>query len=140
VPLLLWKFIFSQFFLSFLSALKGFGIFRLGLERSQLQFYIHNLRDYTKINNKTTDDTPYGGGAGMVMMVEPIVRGVEAIESDFGPQFKVFTSPQGVKFNEDIAKFLSSKIDFFLSLLTMRELTKGLWIMLIWKFQLVIMF
>lgn len=89
--------------------IKDFGIFRLSLERSQLQFYIHNLRDFTKDKHKTTDDTPYGGGAGMVMMVEPVVKGIESIENQFGKQFKILTSPQGVKFNESLAKYLLLK-------------------------------
>lgn len=43
---------------------------------------IHNLRDFTKDKHKTVDDTPYGGGAGMVMKVEPIFEAVEKIKKE----------------------------------------------------------
>jgi len=42
---------------------------------------VHNLRDWTTDNHKTVDDRPYGGGAGMVLKVEPIIKAVEAISS-----------------------------------------------------------
>jgi len=95
-------------FPDFFNCVKDFGIFRLGADRSILQYHVHNLRDFTKDKHKTTDDTPYGGGAGMVMMVEPIVKGIETIESQFGKQLKIITSPQGIVFNESVAKYLST--------------------------------
>lgn len=44
-----------------------------------IQIKVHNLRDFTADKHKTTDDTPYGGGAGMVMKIEPIFRALESI-------------------------------------------------------------
>lgn len=97
--------IFPEFF----ECSKEFGIFRIGIEKNLVSYYIHNLRDFTKDKHKTTDDTPYGGGAGMVMLVEPIVKGIEFIEERFGRQLKILTSPQGTKFNEMLAKSLSKE-------------------------------
>jgi tRNA (guanine37-N1)-methyltransferase len=55
------------------------------LKRAQasgiINLYKHNLRDYTEDNHKTVDDTPYGGGAGMVMKVDVLYRALGAIES-----------------------------------------------------------
>jgi len=49
-------------------------------KKGTVEIKIHNLRDYTIDKHKTTDDTPYGGGAGMVMKVEPIYKCIEAIK------------------------------------------------------------
>jgi tRNA (guanine37-N1)-methyltransferase len=65
---------------------------------------IHNLRDYTTDKHKTVDDTPYGGGAGMVLKVEPIYKCLEKIKSEirnfskvrpFPSSSKAFGIPQG---------------------------------------------
>ena len=61
-------------------AFKDFGIFRIASEKSLFSFYIHNLRDFTKDRHKTTDDRPYGGGAGMVMLAEPIYKAFSYID------------------------------------------------------------
>jgi len=48
-----------------------------------IEIKTHNLRDWTNDNHKSVDDSPYGGGPGMVMMVEPIFKAVEEIKSSF---------------------------------------------------------
>jgi len=48
-------------------------------DKNLIKIEIHNLRDFTKDKHKTTDDKPYGGGAGMVMKIEPIVSALDAI-------------------------------------------------------------
>ncbi|MCX6763169.1 MAG: tRNA (guanosine(37)-N1)-methyltransferase TrmD, partial [Candidatus Moranbacteria bacterium] len=57
------------------------------LKRAQkeklINIKIHNLRDFTTDKHKTVDDTPYGGGAGMVLKIEPIHRAVSSIISNF---------------------------------------------------------
>lgn len=90
-------------------AFKDFGIFRIASEKSLFSFYIHNLRDFTKDRHKTTDDRPYGGGAGMVMLAEPIYKAFSYIDRSFGKTFKVLITPQGETFNQKLAHFLSSK-------------------------------
>lgn len=81
---------------------------------------IHNLRDWTTDNHKTVDDRPFGGGAGMVMMVEPILKAVEKIRwaslSDLKkmPILKkskiIVFSPKGKKFDQAMARKYS-KLD-----------------------------
>ncbi len=60
---------------------------------------IHNLRDFASDKHRTTDDTPYGGGAGMVMKIEPIYRCLEKIKSEIQKSFKVRPSFQGSTFS-----------------------------------------
>jgi len=100
---------FLTIFPEFFECAKEFGLFRIAIVRNVLSYYVHNLRDFTKDKHKTTDDAPYGGGAGMVMLVEPIVKGIEYIEENYGKQFKILTSPQGVKLDQSLAKELSLK-------------------------------
>ncbi|MFC1608646.1 tRNA (guanosine(37)-N1)-methyltransferase TrmD [Patescibacteria group bacterium] len=58
-------------------------------EKDLININVYNLRDYTEDKHKTVDDTPYGGGAGMVMKVEPLYRAVEDIKGKIGEGRKV---------------------------------------------------
>jgi tRNA (guanine37-N1)-methyltransferase len=59
------------------------SIVRRAREKKLIDIKIHNLRDYTKDKHKTVDDTPYGGGAGMVLKVEPVYDCLKAINFQF---------------------------------------------------------
>lgn len=68
---------------------------------------VHNLRDFTKDNHNTVDDTPYGGGAGMVMLPEVWAQAIDSIIED-GAEIIILT-PAGKRFNQKIAaKFSAS--------------------------------
>jgi len=54
------------------------------IERGLIEVRVHNIRDYATDRHRTTDDAPYGGGAGMVMKVEPVVRAIEAVREAGG--------------------------------------------------------
>lgn len=56
------------------------SILKRAQEKGAIDIEVHNLRDYANDKHKTVDDTPYGGGAGMVMKVEPIYKAVEDIK------------------------------------------------------------
>ena len=77
------------------------GLFSVGVigqarEAGALDIRFHDLRDYTDDPHRTVDDRPYGGGAGMVMKVDPFVRGIEAIKADRGGSVKtILLSAQG---------------------------------------------
>ncbi len=90
------------------------GIIKIAEERSALEFFVRNLRDFTKDKHRTTDDTPYGGGAGMVMLAEPVLKGIEEIEKEHGTAYKILLTPQGETFNQKIAHFLSQKENLIL--------------------------
>lgn len=89
------------------------SILQRARQRELIDIRIHNIRDYTKDRHHTTDDTPYGGGGGMVMKPEPIF---EAVESVLGPLPVlgqpmpvpiILLTPQGRVFNQRIAEELS---------------------------------
>lgn len=64
----------------------------------------HNIRDYTLDKHNRVDDTPYGGGMGMVMQAEPIARCHQAITSDCGEKpLTIYLSPQGRVFSQQMA-------------------------------------
>lgn len=69
--------IFPKIFDSYFSE----SIIKRAQEKEAISIEIHNLRDYTIDRHKTTDDTPYGGGAGMVMKVEPVYKCIESIKT-----------------------------------------------------------
>jgi len=58
----------------------GESIIKRAQEKKIIKINIHNLREYTTDKHKTVDDTPYGGGAGMVLKIEPIYKCVNAIK------------------------------------------------------------
>lgn len=86
----------------------GYSIILRALESRLLEIDVHDLRDYTSDKRRTVDDTPFGGGAGMVMKPEPVFDAVEAIE-DWRDAQIILMTPQGRPFTQEIAKELSSK-------------------------------
>jgi len=68
---------------------------------------LHDLRDYTFDRHRTADDSPYGGGAGKVLKIEPLVTAIETIHSQAGKTRTLLTSPQGAKFTQHSACRLS---------------------------------
>jgi tRNA (guanine37-N1)-methyltransferase len=68
--------------------------------------HLEALREYGLGKHKSVDDTPYGGGAGMVLRVDCIVNGIEALEQRFqhGPVRRILLSPRGRTFNQAVAR------------------------------------
>src|SRR5919106_4300981 len=72
------------------------GVVSRGIERGLLDVKVHDLREHTTDRHRSVDDVPYGGGPGMVMKPEPLVRAVQAIKAARGePAAVVLLSPQG---------------------------------------------
>lgn len=71
-----------------------------------VEINVHNLRDFTNDNHNTVDDTPYGGGAGMVMLPEVWAQAIDSIIED-GAEIIILT-PAGKRFNQKIAASFSS--------------------------------
>lgn len=88
------------------------SILKRARARGLIQVNIHNIRDYTHDKHHTTDDTPYGGGGGMVMKPEPVFEAIETVlglaPDEPSPIPIVLLTPQGQVFNQDIARQLSS--------------------------------
>jgi len=82
-------------------------------ERGHVDINIHNLRDFADDRRRTTDDTPYGGGCGMIMKPEPIYKAVDHIKKEYKIENEdisiILTCPQGERFNQDTAKELKEK-------------------------------
>jgi len=77
-------------------------------EAGLISFEAHNLRDFTHDRHKTVDDTPYGGGAGMLMKPEPWGEAFDQIIGKDRPVV-IFTSPAGKTFNQELATELSQR-------------------------------
>lgn len=78
------------------NAVTASGITRRALERKLWDLQCWNPRDFTEDNHRTVDDRPYGGGPGMVMLVEPLEKAIAAAKAKRGPDAKViYFSPQG---------------------------------------------
>lgn len=73
-----------------------------------VQIHLHNIREYSTDKHKSVDDYAYGGGAGMVMMIEPIARCIEHIKK--GKEFDeiIYMSPDGEPFKQSVANQLST--------------------------------
>jgi len=85
------------------------GVVHRGVEQGLVTVRVHDLRDYTADRHRTVDDTPYGGGPGMVMKVEPFARAVDALTAEGGaPKAVVLLSPQGATFTQAHARRLAA--------------------------------
>ncbi|MES2309853.1 MAG: tRNA (guanosine(37)-N1)-methyltransferase TrmD [Verrucomicrobiota bacterium] len=75
----------------------------------KVEFHLHQLRDYALDKHRIVDDRPYGGGPGMVLKCEPLVRAIEAIQSLGERAHVIFMSPGGRKFDQKIAQEFSER-------------------------------
>ena len=69
------------------------------VESGKLQINVVDIRDYTLDKHNKCDDTPFGGGAGMVMMAQPIASAIEAVDKEHKAR-RIFMSPRGRTFNQ----------------------------------------
>ena len=83
------------------------SIIKRAIDNKQVEINIHNFRDYSLDKHSRVDDYPYGGGAGMVLMCEPIFRCLDEIKTD--DSFVIMMSPSGKQFKESLAINLSKK-------------------------------
>ena len=79
------------------------------IEKGLIQIRTINIRDYASDKHQIVDDTPYGGGQGMVMKVEPIAGVIEWVKSQNPSARTIYLTPQGKPFNQEMALSLSSK-------------------------------
>ena len=95
--------IFPDFFNSLELSLLG-----KAREKALLDVRVHDLRDYTHDKHKTVDDSPYGGGAGMLMKPEPWGEAFDDILDEDGETIVIFTSPAGELFKQATAQELAA--------------------------------
>ncbi len=80
------------------------------VEKGLAEIHVHNLRDYSVNKHKQVDDYPFGGGSGMVLMIEPIDRCIQEIPRKAKSEV-IFLSPDGQIFDQPMANRLSSSKD-----------------------------
>jgi len=85
------------------------SILKRAQEKGLAEIHLVDLRNYATNKHKNVDDYPYGGGAGMVMMVEPIANCIEDLKSQRDYDEVIYMSPDGELFDQPIANQLSLK-------------------------------
>ena len=90
------------------------SILKRAKEKGLLEVNIINLRDYTSNARAQVDDYAFGGGAGMVMMIEPLVNAIESLQKNTLYDETIFLSPDGENFNQKMANQLSLKKNLLL--------------------------
>lgn len=85
------------------------SILKRSIEKKLVEIHIHNLRDYTTLSYKQIDDYQYGGGAGMVMMVEPIDKCISKLKGERDYDEVIYLTPDGEVLNQAMANTLSLK-------------------------------
>jgi tRNA (guanine37-N1)-methyltransferase len=86
----------------------GYSILKRAIDKNIVQVNIINLRDYATNKHKTVDDYPYGGGAGMVMMIEPIDRCISSLKAEREYDDVIYLSPDGEMLDQKMANRMSS--------------------------------
>ncbi len=94
-------------FPSIIRAYLGESILKRAIQKGLLDVKVYDLRDYTTDKHRTVDDTPYGGGSGMVMKIEPMMSALRAIGADGEERRRILLSPQGRSYNQSVAEELS---------------------------------
>ncbi|HEY60146.1 MAG TPA: tRNA (guanosine(37)-N1)-methyltransferase TrmD [Anaerolineae bacterium] len=85
------------------------SILKRAIDNELLEVHLHNIRNWAADKHHTTDDTPYGGGGGMIMKPEPVFAAVEA-ELGYPPDCPlILLTPQGKPFNQNMAMKLSEQ-------------------------------
>jgi len=85
------------------------SIIKRAKEKGLIEINLVNLRDFTSDRHKTVDDYAFGGGAGMVMMVEPVFKAIEKLKGERQYDEIIYTSPDGEMFDQKMANQLSLK-------------------------------
>lgn len=90
------------------------SIMKRAKDKGLLEVNVINLRDYTTFARAQVDDYQFGGGAGMVMMAEPLVNAIESLQKETQYDEIIFLTPDGETFNQKTANHLSLKINLLL--------------------------
>lgn len=102
------RFDFITIFPKMFEPLLAEGVIARGMKQGLLDIRVWDLRDYATDRHRSTDDEAYGGGPGMVMLAEPVLRCVDAIRETGSPHL-VMTTPQGRPFTQTVATELAGR-------------------------------
>ena len=101
------------------------SILKRAQKKGLVEIHVHNIRDYTYDKHHQVDDYPFGGEAGMVMKPEPIFRCVEALQAERTYDEILYTSPDGVRYDQHEANRLSTSRTLLFCADTTRESITG---------------
>jgi len=87
----------------------NYSIVKRARDKKLVEINVVNLRDFTTDKYKSVDDYAFGGGAGMVMMIEPVFKAIEKLKSERTYDEIIYTSPDGERLNQKMANMLSLK-------------------------------
>ena len=90
-----------------LEGLLGYSIPKRGCDKGLAEIHLHNLHDYGLGKYKQIDDTPFGGGAGMVLMPEPLSIVIETLKSERNYDQIIYLTPDGMPLKQGLANQLS---------------------------------
>jgi tRNA (guanine37-N1)-methyltransferase len=85
------------------------SILKRAQEKGLFEVHVHNLRDYASGKHKQLDDYQFGGGAGMVMLIEPIAKCIKQLQSERHYDEVIYMTPDGQRFDQQIANGLSMR-------------------------------
>ena len=83
------------------------SILKRAAQKGHAEYHLHNIRDYSTDKHQSVDDTPYGGGPGMVMRIEPIAACIRKLQSERTYDEVIYLCPDGETLNQSIANQLS---------------------------------
>lgn len=90
------------------------SILKRAKEKGLVEIYIHNIRDFSTGKHKQVDDYAFGGGAGMVMMIEPIERAFEKLMAERKYDELIYLTPDGEPYEQKTANAMSTKENIIL--------------------------
>jgi tRNA (guanine37-N1)-methyltransferase len=90
------------------------SIIKRAREKGIVEINLHNIRDYARNKHKQVDDYAFGGGAGMVMMIEPIDRLISTLNKERTYEEIIYLSPDGERFTQQMANYLATKDNIML--------------------------
>lgn len=96
------KITFITLFPEYFDFFKTHSIIKNAINEQKVKIKLINPRDFVKDKNKQVDDYIYGGGPGMLMLIEPVVKAIEKAKTK--DSFIIYTSPKGKRFSQTIAK------------------------------------
>lgn len=85
------------------------SIIKRAVENKYIELHNHNIRDYSKDKHKSVDDYQFGGGAGMVMCIEPVDLAIQSLKQQREYDEIIYMSPDGETYNQQTANYLSTR-------------------------------
>lgn len=92
----------------------GYSIIKRAKEKNLVNIHLHNIRNYSTNKHRSVDDYPFGGGAGMVMQIEPIDNCITSLKKLRTYDEVIYMSPDGEIFNQKVANQLSTQANLIL--------------------------